>query len=393
MATSSSQTPSTALAITARVAPILVVFVATVVAIEAGVDVSERPGLPEQPLPVQLYYAIGLFVLGGLDLGVPVGGPTWARGLLWGAYFLGPAITTTAVAEGALRVANPAWLGRWRNRDHLVIVGMTRVARVYETVARRLEPHRRIEHLTFDAYRTDPRRVRADRAWRVVLADADDLANLGAAWELHRMHPDVDVVAHVGSIALRREVAEMAESAGVSVFNAHELAAAAIFERNLAPHFAATPGQDVVAIVGFGRFGQTVLSHLQDWAHRDVARVVTVDRDAARNVRNFAAQVGLDETIELTALDCDVRDPHAWAELSELLVADVPAVAVLCTDDVATNLQAAAGLRQRNRDARLFVRCFDDSIFLDAVEQRYDVQALGIERILDDALRRDYQRS
>ena len=385
----SSSTP-TALGITARITPVLVMFVATIVAIEAGVDVSERPGLPDQPLPVQLYYAVGLFFLGGLDLGVPTGGPTWARILLWTAYFLGPAITTTAVAEGVLRAANPRWLSRLRNQDHLVIVGTTQVARVYETVARRLEPERRVVHVTLDTYRSDTRRLRPEAAWRIVLADADDLSNLNTAWELHRLHPHVDVVAHVGSIALRREVAEMAEAAGVTLFNTHEMAAAAIFEQFLAPHFAETAGQDVVGIVGFGRFGQTVLSHLMDWAHRDVERIVVVDHKAARNVRNFAAQVGLDASVSLTTLDLDVRDPHAWAELATHLAGDVPAVAVLCTDDVATNLQAAAGLRQRLAHAQLYVRCFDDSIFLDAVEQRYDVQTLGIERILYDALRKEY---
>lgn len=370
--------------------PVLIVFAATLVAIGAGVDVSERPGLPEEPVPVRLYYAIGLFVLGGLDLGVPTGGPSWARALLWGAYFLGPVITTTAVAEGVLRVANPRWLGRWRNRDHLVVVGTTQVAWVYEAVARRLDADRRILHVSLDDYRTSAAQIRADQAWRVVLADGDDLSNLGAAWELHRLHPDVDVVAHVGSIALRREVARMAEAAGVRLFNTHEMAAAAIFERDLAPHFAETAGQDVVALVGFGRFGQTVFSQLLDWAHRDVAHIIVVDYAAARNVRNFAAQVGLDDTVKLTVLDLDVRDPHAWAEIATHLTGDVPPLAVLCTDDVATNLQAASGLRKRLPDAALYVRCFDDSIFLDAVEQRYGVQTLAIERILTEALQADY---
>ena len=96
--------------IAARVVPVAVVFLGTMVAFEVGVDVSERPGVPQASWSVQLYYAVGLFVLGGMDLGVPVGGPIWARALLWLCYFLGPAITTTSPtqrAPGQLIVSQP----------------------------------------------------------------------------------------------------------------------------------------------------------------------------------------------------------------------------------------------------------------------------------------------
>ena len=39
--------------------------------IRAGVELSERPGIPYADPMTQLYYVLGLFVFGGLDLGVP----------------------------------------------------------------------------------------------------------------------------------------------------------------------------------------------------------------------------------------------------------------------------------------------------------------------------------
>ena len=59
-----------------------------------GVEVSERD-LTGEGLLGRLYYVLGLFVLGGLDLGTPMGGPAFGRVLLWFAYFGAPLITAS----------------------------------------------------------------------------------------------------------------------------------------------------------------------------------------------------------------------------------------------------------------------------------------------------------
>ena len=87
---------------------VLVVVVAIgVTGLTAGVELSERPGVPDSGLPAKVYYTLGLFVFGGLDLGVPRGGPLWGRVLLWVAYFAAPAITTSALLEGLLLMVRP----------------------------------------------------------------------------------------------------------------------------------------------------------------------------------------------------------------------------------------------------------------------------------------------
>ena len=54
--------------------------------------VSERD-LADAGILTRAYYTLGLFFLGGLDLGTPVGGPEAARTVLWLAYFAAPLIT------------------------------------------------------------------------------------------------------------------------------------------------------------------------------------------------------------------------------------------------------------------------------------------------------------
>ena len=80
---------------TVRIAGVCAVFALALVAFVSGVTTSGVPDMAGQSILAWTYYAGGLFVFGGLDLGTPVGGPTVGRAALWCAYFLAPTITTT----------------------------------------------------------------------------------------------------------------------------------------------------------------------------------------------------------------------------------------------------------------------------------------------------------
>lgn len=370
-------TPRPLVGLTVRAVPVALVVTATLFAFQAGVGVTERAGVPEAGWLVQLYYALGLFVLGGLDLGTPSGGPDGARALLWACYFLGPSITTTAVAEGALRMSQPAWWTRLWLREPVVVVGESRVARQYTEAVRSVEPHQAIVTTA-----TLPEHL--EDAKRVVIATDDDLTNLDLAWKVRRSHPGLSVLVHVGQLEMRRGAEHLAQEAHVDVFNAYETTADAIYARILAPHLADTPGRDVVAILGFGRFGQTVLRHLRERAADELDRVVVVDRSASTKLRQFLEHAGpgpLPET-----LDADIRDPATWDALREQLPVLEPPMLVITTDEDASNLQAAIGLRARFRTARIYVRTSVESAFVDQVQAQYTVEALPVGAILREAL-------
>jgi hypothetical protein len=98
-------------------------FVAGLVGLMSGVSVTERPEVVDAGVLTKAYYSLGLFVVGGLDLGTPTGGPWLGRMLLWLAYFGAPILTASAVIEAVVRVMTPQ---RWhlrRMKDHVVIVG------------------------------------------------------------------------------------------------------------------------------------------------------------------------------------------------------------------------------------------------------------------------------
>ena len=93
----------------------MLVFVAGLLAFAGGAEVSELD-VSKLGLLGKAYYTLGLFILAGIDIGVPSGGPGWAQGMLWFAYFAAPAITTSAVVEAVLRALRPDFFIRGTSR-------------------------------------------------------------------------------------------------------------------------------------------------------------------------------------------------------------------------------------------------------------------------------------
>jgi len=401
-------------AVIARAAPVVLVFVATLVAFGAGVDTTAIPDMAHLPIPGRIYYAIGLFLLGGMDLGTPVGGPHWARMMLWVAYFLGPAITTGAVVEGTIRLVDPLWLRSRRYHDHVVLVGLGRLGCLYLDAIHHMDPGRKV--IAVDRNPASPGaleltrrngtsfrcgditrgKTRAalslGRAHAVILATDNDMVNLGAAWEIAEANPALQVAAHVTDLRVDRSASRLARGSRVRVFNSHEIAAVHLFEHHLAQHFAQTGAKDVVVVAGFGRFGQTILRHIQDRAATEVDRTVVIDVQAGPRSRQYDEQVGFHPECPCTVIEADIADPATWARLvDELKGIDVVPVFVLSTSDDATNLQAAIGLRNRFDTARIFVRSFTDSAFVEEMARHYRFEPLALDRMLVAALREHYR--
>ena len=397
----------------------LVVTGVAIYAFRSGVGVSDRLGVEGAGLPTQLYYAIGLFVLGGLDLGVPTGGPALGRNLLWAAYFLAPVLTVGAVLEGLLRVWNPRWWRLRGLRDHIVIAGMGEVGNLYLEALRRVEPKRRVlvvdvlpDHvnvaaaqarhealfLNGDVTRVPTREaLRLERAGGVVLVTGSDLTNLEAATNILSTHPRLRhrIVAHVADGTLERTVTAGGRPhlSGRRLFNAHRIAADELVQRHLSGHFQATRSPDIVVLAGFGRFGQTILELLQQDASEEFSSVLVLDRFAEMKRRQFAEQVGFQGDYRCDTIESDLRDPGTWdrvveaATLAKTESGDHPSlIFVLGTDDDALNLRTALMLRQRDADARIVVRCFSDSSLTKQLSAEGQFEVFGVSSLLRTAL-------
>ncbi len=387
-----------------------------VLAFQSGVDVSDRPGLPHAELLTQLYYAAGLFVLGGLDLGTPVSGPALPKAFLWVSYFLAPLITTSAVVEGALRLVGARAFERVGLRQHLLVVGLGRLGETFVAAYRQLEPNRIVLAVDRDVSRAAVAQIRRQHRVRVVSGDArqlstfsalevdkaagvallteDDLLNLELAFRLAEKHPKVPIVAHVSNISMQRAAAQVGQSLGrLHVFNGHRVTAEHLYLNHLKPYFESTRGKDTVILAGFGRFGQTILELLQQQAHTEIGTLLIADRTAARAFRTYRAQVECDSLPEPTTIDGDLSDPETWSSIQRALgeVSDPP-VAIIGTDSDNVNLQGALAARRCWPECKSFVRFQNQSVFAERLSEQHRFVVLGVDTMLIHALGEAEQR-
>jgi Trk K+ transport system NAD-binding subunit len=397
-----------------------------------GVEASERPGIPASLLGAQIYYVIGLFFLGGLDLGVPTGGPTWARVMLWFAYFVAPAITTGAVVEGLLRTVKPAWWMERAQRDHLVIVGAGRLGMAYVEAVRKEEPDRVILLVGLDAEHANVTEAQTrfdvhfhhgdithlatrqalhlDRCHGVALLTKHDIVNLEASADIGREFPDLKgrIVVHVADLGMQRTIDhQLRESPGRGLnpamadqlFNSHQVAAESLYRTKMAEHFHSTERGDVVVLAGFGRFGQTILETLQNEAAGDLQTVVIVDLHAEKAARLFHEQVGFKPGYQRKVISGDVADPATWDLVRMAFEFDAPEgdapppfYVLACSNDE-LNLSSAVWLRRRaDEQARIVVRCFRASLFARTLADEAGFEVFGIASLLRRSLRARHVR-
>ncbi len=377
-----------------RMVGVLLVFLLTLAAIAGGVGTTGVEGLQDQSILAWIYYAGGLFVFGGLDLGAPTGGPAWGRAALWVAYFMAPAITTTAVLEALVRILRPRGQGRRRLENHVILVGAGPVGLAYLKAIRSVEaekPVLLVDHLGslvntaevegfggVQVLQADARRpatlglLGMERADRMVVVTDDDLVNLDVGW------------------GAKERRASLGESQPL-VFNTHRIGALHLYERFLHPHFQETAYRDVVVLGGFGRFAQTILELLRVTAAEEIERILVVDTDAARLLRQFEADVSLD-AIPHSAVDGDLEDPGTWARVrGELAGLDGDPVYLLASSDEVVNFRAAMLLRAREADPLIFARCFHRGRFAESLAGQRHFELLAFEEVLRDALVEHYE--
>ncbi len=252
----------------------------------------------------------------------------------------------------------------------------------------------------------DPRRPAAlelvglERADRMVVVTDDDLTNLEVAWAARAARTDLPIAVHVADLTLLRPVNRLVrdqargDAAGTRpplVFNTHRIGALHLYERFLHPHFEGTRYRDVVVLGGFGRFAQTILELLRVTAADEIERLVVVDPDASRKVRQFTADVPL-RSLSFTTVDGDLEDPGTWARVDEEVEGlEATPVYLLASSDEVVNFRAAMLLRARSSEPRVFARCFHRGRFSESLAEQRDFELLAFEEVLRDALVEHYE--
>jgi len=391
-----------------RALVLTLVFSAGLASFMGGATVSDRPHASDNGLVTQVYYTIGLFVLGGMDLGVPNGGPAWAQALLWFCYFAAPAITAGAVVEGAMRLVDPnAWSLR-KLEGHIVIAGTGELSTVYlkrlraegvqlPVVVVELKADHPNLDLFVDAFGARVivgnisseallSTLKLDLAERILLLTGDDFTNLNAASTIIHKYPQLGskVLLHVSDLAFMRAVARTRVGRECVVFNTHQLAAAHLVRTDILKHFQRTEHYDTVVLAGFGRFGQTVLDELQKTMSGEFDRVIIVDLTAKRHVMTFESEVGFASGFTHVVVNGDLRDPEVWQEL--LSSAGTTPLILLSSSDDGANLHTALWVTAKLPMAHVIARSFAHSAFADEVAQEQGFTSFSVADLVSESI-------
>ncbi len=386
------------------------VFLAGFAGLTTGVEVTQRDLLAATLLE-RAYYTLGLFVLGGLDIGTPTGGPAAGRLLLWSAYFLAPLITASALLEAAVRLIAPLALRVRPLSGHVVLAGAGRLTMLYVRRLRERDPRRTV--VVVERNPNTPRLgqlrylhralivvgditsdgvlagLRVERAHRVVLLAGDDFTNLDAAAKILRRAPRLAgrIVAHVSDLGFMRETAGSSVARDCEIFNGHEFAATHLVREKLLTRFRSTPHRDLVVLAGFGRFGQTVLHQLQNLASGSFGHVVIIDEHATHNARGFAEEPGFCDDYAHAVVDGDLLDRDIWRRVGEVVQrhGHDPVIVVGCGND-GTNLHVALAVRKRHPGAYVIARSFEASPFTAEIAREADIQAFNLAELIESGM-------
>ena len=380
-----------------------------------GVSLTERPSVVDAGLFTKAYYSLGLFVVGGLDIGTPTGGPLAGRVMLWIAYFGAPVLTASAVIEAVARIISPRPWQLRRIRNHVVVVGTVPLVDNYLRALRRhaprtpvvvvgehVEPVRRQEleqefnvtvvtgDITHDFL---IRALRLHRARKVVLLGESDFQSYEAASRMLAHYPRLQsrIVLRCHNLRFMRALQETAIARQCVTFNSYQLAASGLVRDHLIDHFRRTALPDVVVIAGFGRFGQTVLEEMQDHARREISTLALIDIDAARRVLVAEEQRRIDGSYRKEVFEGDISHPEVWQKLeaSVDLTASSPTV-ILGTGNTEENLRAALWLKRKHPNALVFSRTTDISRLALEVGAEHGINYFSIRQLVEEHIPDDW---
>ena len=389
----------------------IAIFGCGFVGLAAGVGVTERPGVSEADLLTKAYYAFGLFVLGGLDLGTPTSGPLYARILLWVAYFAAPIWTASAVLETLLHALRPpVWTVR-SVKNKIVIIGggeltlgfLSRIKasgnarRVIVIVDESQHPHlgelRSYRGVRVFVVSEDQmhrmRRYPLHKASKFLLLSENDEINLEVASILLDHAPELGpkIVYHVSNLRFLRVLADSRVVTQCTTFNQYELAATQLAREQLMRRFNDTEYSDTVVLAGFGRFGQSILEQLERHASGEFSRVAIIDLEAQQRALIADEQVVTDREYSRHTYEGDIDHPEVWQRLfSEVVTGKEEPVFVITTGDDQTNLRCAIWLRKQFPNALIICRTLAPSSFAKGVCEQHDVVSVNTAELVEASI-------
>lgn len=388
----------------------VVVFACGLIGFLSGVEVSERD-IHDVNLATKIYYTLGLFILGGMDLGVPVSGPWWGQLLLWVGYFGAPILMGSTIVDWVSRIVSNQ--NRWLSglRGHVLLIGTNDLAHsilekleeldsggTVVVIEREISASQAKEFsdrygarvlagdFTNDFFLST---LRLSRARRVVLASDNDFDNFETASKILDIQPELGrrMLVHSNRLRFMRVLHSSRVVKECIVFNSYHLAAQHLVKNVMMEHFRATEDLDTVILAGFGRFGQTVLEELQTLAQSEISEIGIIDIDANRRVLVVNEQATISNDLDLHIFQGEIGHPEVWQKLEQKIDLDKGRPLILIATGMDhENLRTGLWLNKHHPQAKIMVRSGRPSHFAESVCEAAGIHAFGLSKLVHDSM-------
>ena len=326
-----------------------------------------------------LYYSLTLFIIGGLDIGLPSGGSASALTLLWICYFFAPVLTLGAVYQVIQEKVLSHFSPRWRN--HSVVCGLGRNGRLIYDLIKEHEPRdHRIVVIEKDPNNSRSiflrkskttwwlrddfsqlsvlRRASVQRAKRVYITTNLDITNLNALVTIQGMpdrRKDLKTFFHLGNLGLhdfwKQSFLNDPLYAGVQIFNGYQVVTRRMYRHWVLQRNYLDPKGNIFIILGYGRFGQMLFYHLSSdnerKSHDDIVVVASrMNVDLKRRKFQWAQEQAVMGCFIHNPVEGDIHSSDIW-ELVAAKIRDSKknAIVFLCRDGDMENLELAVNMK------------------------------------------------
>jgi hypothetical protein len=345
-----------------------------------------------------LYYSINLFIVGALDIGFPHGGSKATLSILWICYFLAPLLTLSFVYE----IIQEKILNRLFPllRGHTIICGLGRNGKLIYHLVREYSPRRHkivlidkdIDNPYLEILAKDRatwiikndftklpvlHKAKVHTARRVFLTTNRDLANLNAMVEIVDIEgksTDFKLYCHLGDLSLHANfgvtIFKEPKFADVILFNGYQSVTRRLYKNRIVENNYLNPDGNIFVILGFGRFGHMLYSHL------------IADKIRTSNDEIFIATIKTKSTFDLEKLHynwsqekpkpvckihkpvlLDMNSPELWDKLARLDKFSKKQMMIFaCSDNDIQNLNLAISMKlngpMRLKKATIFCRMY-----------------------------------
>jgi len=343
-----------------------------------------------------LYFSLSLFIIGGLDIGLPSGGSGTTIMLLWICYFLAPLMTLGAVYQVIQEKLLNRFSPRWRN--HSVICGLGRNGKLIYDLIKEHEPKpHRIVVIEKDPNNSRSiflqkskttwwlrddfsqlsvlRRANVRQAKQVFITSNLDITNLNTLVTIQGM-PDrrksLKTFFHLGNPGLHDLWKESFLNdplyTGVTIYNGYQVVTRRLYKRWVLQRNYLDANGNIFIILGYGRFGQMLFYHLagdkERKSHDDIVVVTRrMNIDLKQRKFQWAQEQAVRGCFIHNPIEGDVHASEIW-ELTAEKIRDSHknAIVFLCRDGDMENLELAVNMKlggpEELRKATIFCRLY-----------------------------------